>query len=76
MPANYLQLAIDPETGRLELHIGNGQRVSFRQDTAEAWMASTALIHLNEPVFCTTSRLLKLGDGVRSFPDLPILADL
>lgn len=70
----YPRLFVSAESGDLELHFAPGQLILFRRDTAEAWAASTHPIHANEPVFCTTTRVLKLGDGVRGFADLPVLA--
>jgi hypothetical protein len=64
-----------PDIGRYEYAVAvPATRILLRRDAAAGWTAENPLLSLAEPGYETTTRALKIGDGITHWNQLPYLA--
>lgn len=47
--------------------------IRLRRGTAAAWATTSEILDEGEPGYDTTNRILKIGDGVNRWPQLPAM---
>lgn len=52
---------------------GSGLKIKFRRGTGAEWNTANPILAFGEPGFDVTNNVMKMGDGIHNWKDLPLL---